>query len=1077
MKSQLALAMACAAMLVAQTPTASVVGRVVDSSGGVVPGVAIKITSLDTNQSRTGASNAAGDYTIPYLNPGKYTLEADAKGFSTYKHAGFTLEVDQEQRIDIRLEVGATTQTVTVVETPEALNTESGARGDVTSNAELTEMPLNGRNYQDLAYLTGGVVPKGADGDGQFAVNGARADNVAFMVDGMNNTQRRNTTVMVSPPLEGIQEFKLVTSGFSAEYGRFAGGMLSMVTKSGGNRVRGSLYEFLRNDAMDARNFFDAGKSKLIQNQFGATVAGPVVIPKLYHGKDKTFFLVSWESLRAVTGSTTRGVVPTPQMLQGDFSKAVTALGKPETITDPLAKNAPFAGNIIPATRLDPVAKSIGAYYPAPNVFGSVNNYLAQANATNSVDKYNIKVDHTLGPNDRLTFSTLWNNNDSVVPYQASRSPVPIFGVINDTFGLLSGIRYIHTFSPTMFNEASANFSRNTLDEPNVGSDHDWSAQAGFLGATKNPTDLGLPYISVSGYIDLGQAYDLPKVWAYNNFQYTDAVTWIKGRHTVKFGGDFLHYQYFNHDYADLRGRLTFTGRFTVDPVADFVLGYAATSRRLTQVGTEYMLDSNYSAFVQDDFKVTSTLTLNVGLRYELMKQPAEKYNARSMFIPDLGKLVIAGTGGLPQATFNAAIAATGLSQDIALASDVGLPRTIVKTNYKNFAPRFGYAWRPFGSTRWVVRGGYGIFYGTDSLYRYDGFSDTFPFVNTLTFSASSSNPLALTLSNPFPAAIAKSSGVTSTSGLPETNPTQYLQSWNTTIERELGGGTVLEIAYAGSKGTHLPREYNLNQQYMYQGIGLGPSPFPAFSTINVFADVSNSSYNSGTVTLRRRLSKQFFIRATYVYSKSIDESSNTGGVIAAGFAVAQNSYDLNAERGRSDFDVGHAFNASFIWAPITPGISCSATGSFQAPRPLIPVRRLLARLATSDIAVSGASRPDRTGKGTLANPTPDQWFDRTVFPILPTKAYLYGNSGRNILDGPGTFALNAGLSRRFRVNETTAVQFRCEAFNLTNHTSLGLPNPDVDVISGASITTAKAPRQMQLGLPRRVLRAPQQIL
>jgi hypothetical protein len=1057
------LLLAVASVALAQSPSASVVGRVVDASGGVVPGVAIKVTNLDTNQTRTSASNGAGDYTIPYLNPGKYTLEADGKGFSIYKHTGFTLEVDQEQRIDIKLEVGSTTQAVTVTETPEALNTESGARGDVTSNAELTEMPLNGRNYQDLAYLTGGVVPKGVDGDGQFAVNGARADNVAFMLDGMNNTQRRNTTVMVSPPLEGIQEFKLITSGFSAEYGRFAGGMLSMVTKSGGNRVRGSLYEFLRNDVLDARNFFDAGKSKLIQNQFGATVAGPVVLPKLYHGKDKTFFLFSWESLRAVSGSTQRGIVPTAQMLQGNFSQAVDAFGKPETIIDPLAKNAPFAGNIIPSSRLDPVAGAIGAFYPAPNLYGSANNYLAQANSTNKFDKYSAKVDHTLGPNDRLTFSTLWNNNNSLNPFQ--RSPVAIFAATNDTFGLLSGIRYIHTFSPSMFNEASANFSRNTLNEPNTGSDHDWSAQAGFLGATKNPVDLGLPYISVSGYIDLGQAYDLPKIWAYNNFQYTDAVTWIRGRHTVKFGADLLHYQYFNHDYADLRGRLTFLGRFTNDPMADFVLGYAQTSRRLTQVGTEYILDSNYSAFLQDDFKITPSLTLNVGLRYELMKQPAEKYDARSIFIPELGKLIIAGTGGIPQSTFNGLVQSTGLSQYVAMASDVGLPRTIVKTNYKDFAPRFGYAWRPFGSSRFVVRGGYGIFYGTDSLYRYDGFSDTFPFVNTQTFSATSTNPLALTVSNPFPAAKAKSSGVTSTSGLPETNPTQYLQSWSTTIERELGGGTVVEIAYAGSKGTHLPREYNLNQQYIFPGKGVGPSPFPAFSTINVFADVANSTYNSGTVTLRRRLSRQIFLRATYVYGKSIDVSSNTGGVIAAGFPTAQNSYDLNAERGRSDFDVGHSFNASFIWSPqftrnlLLRDWQVSGTTTAYTGPPFTP------KVANYSITTGGAARPNRIAAGTLANPTVDQWFDRTAFPVVPLGAFQFGTSGRNILDGPGTFSLNAGLSRRFRFGETRAVQFRCEAFNLTNHTNLGLPQTDVDVLNGATISTAKSPRQMQMGL------------
>jgi TonB-dependent receptor-like protein len=235
---------------------------------------------------------------VPYLHPGRYGLEAQSQGFHAYRHSEFRLEVDQALRLDIALEVGATTETVTVTDTPAALNTESGARGDVTSNAELTEMLLDGRNVTDLAYLTGGVIPRGEGADGQFAVNGARADNVSFLVDGMNNTQRRNTAAMVSPPLEGIQEFKMITSGFNAEYGRFSGGVLSMVTKSGTNRVRGSLYEFLRNDVFDARNFFDAVKSKLRQNQFGATVSGPVFIPKLYNGKERTFFLVSWESQR-----------------------------------------------------------------------------------------------------------------------------------------------------------------------------------------------------------------------------------------------------------------------------------------------------------------------------------------------------------------------------------------------------------------------------------------------------------------------------------------------------------------------------------------------------------------------------------------------------------------------------------------------------------------------------------------------------------------------------------------------------------------------------------------------------------
>jgi hypothetical protein len=293
-----------AVSVAAQTPSASVVGRVTDATGAVVPGVSIKVANLDTNISQPGSSNEVGDFTIPYLTPGRYSLEAQSPGFRTYKRSEFTLAVDQVLRLDISLEVGASTESVTVTAAPSVLNTDSGARGEVTTSEEIAEIPLEGRSFSDLAYLTGGVIPKGDGGDGSYAVNGGRADNVGFLVDGMNNTQRRNTGAVINPPLEGVQEFKMITSGFSAEYGRYAGGVLSVVTKSGSNRFRGALYEFMRNDLADARGFFDVEKSKLRRNQFGATFSGPVFIPRLYNGRDRTFFMVTWESLRLVDAKT-----------------------------------------------------------------------------------------------------------------------------------------------------------------------------------------------------------------------------------------------------------------------------------------------------------------------------------------------------------------------------------------------------------------------------------------------------------------------------------------------------------------------------------------------------------------------------------------------------------------------------------------------------------------------------------------------------------------------------------------------------------------------------------------------------
>ena len=1054
----LGLFLIMAALVSGQTPTASVVGRVVDASGAVIPGVAVKVVQLETNQAFARVTDAAGDFTVPYLTPGKYVLEAKGAGFRAHKQAEFVLTVNQTLRFEIQMEVGATTESVTVTDTPTPLTTESGARGDVTTNQELTEMPLAGRNFSDLAFLTGGVSPKGEDGDGAYAINGARADNVGFLLDGMNNTQRRNTGSMANPPLEGVQEFKMITSGFSAEYGRYAGGILSVVMKSGGNKLRGSLYEFLRNDVLDARGFFAVTKPKLRRNQFGATVSGPII-------KNRTFFLFSWESLRQVAGGLQRGIVPEPEMLRGDFRSARDAFGKPLVITDPLNRAAPFAGNQIPAARLDPVSVKLAKFYPAPNLVSAGVNYIGQANGTSSSNNFSVKVDDTVSDRDRLTFSTFWRPNQSTTPF--NRSPIALFGTTTANFELLSSIRYLRTVSASVFNEASVSFSRRTLNQGWPSNTRDWAGEVGFVGGTTNPIALGLPQSDVSGYITLGHAYDLPKIWSYNNFQYADALTWIRGKHAIKLGGDFLRFQYFSRQFGDTRGRMTFLGRFTNEPMADFVMGYAQTTRRQLDGAGPYHLVSNYSAYAQDDWKVTSTLTLNIGIRYDLMKPPKEKFGAWSMFVPELGKVVIAGRGNLPD--FDARIAETGLKQYVALAGDVGLSPAIVKTNYANFAPRFGFAWRPFGTQKSVIRGGYGMFYGASSLYRTDELSDIYPFSVNESYSATASNPLLLTVSNPYPVAKRRVGGITSTSGQDINSKDQYLQSWSLTMERDFGGGTVLEVAYAGSKGTHLPRRYDVNQPFRVPALRLAdgtfPRPYSPFQTINYFAASSNSIYSSGTVTLRRRFTKELFIRASYVYAKSIDESSNTGGTIAAGFPSAQDARNLHGERGRSDFDIGHSFVASFIYAPkfskhlMLRNWQLAGTTRAYTGQPFTP------KVANVSLDLGDAVRPDRIATGTLAGAGPDGWFDRTAFPLVPRGSFRFGSSGRNVLDGPGFFTLDTSLSRRFVIAEQKAVQFRVETFNVSNRTNFSLPETRVDVLNGGTINSSRAARVFQLGL------------
>jgi outer membrane receptor protein involved in Fe transport len=1046
-----------------QTSSASVVGRVTDTTGAVVRGVSVTITNLDTNVAQPGSSNEVGDFTIPYLNPGRYTLEATCAGFRTYKRTEFTLQVAEVLRIDIPLEVGATVESITVSDTPAVLNTESGARGDVTTTEEIAELPLDGRNFSDLAYLTGGVIPKGDGGDGAYAVNGARADNFGFIMDGMNNTQRRNTGAMITPPLEGVQEFKMLTSGYSAEYGRYAGGMLTVVTKSGTNRIRGSLFEFLRNDAFDATGYFDVEKSKLRRNQFGATVGGPVYIPKIYDGRNRTFFLVTWESMRSVAGKTQRGIVPSPAMRRGDFSKAVNALGAPLSITDTLAK-APFPNNQIPLSRMDPVSLKMADYFPLPNLTGSANNFISQGNSTSSNDNFGIKADHNISPNDRLTASVFWAKNNSWDPVADGRSPLPIFGSGNHPLNVLAYLRYVRTITPTMYLEAGASFSRKTNNQAwPYSASHDWASDIGFSGGTTNPVARGLPQVEAVGYIILGPAYDLPKIWSYNNYQYNAGLTWIRGRHSVKMGGDFLRYQYFARNYGDTRGRIQFNGRFTGETFADMLLGWVNSSRRQMDADGPYDLLSSYAAYVQDDFKISPTLTLNLGMRYEIMKPPKEKFSALSMFLPDVGKQVMSGPGNLSPAEFAQRLQDVG-SQNVVMAKDLGLPDSILHTDYLNFGPRFGFAWRAFGNANTVIRGGYGIFYGSSSLYRLDEYTGTFPYSITQTFSVSSTNPLLVTMSNPFPGTRQSISGVTSTYGQGSADPkSQYLQSYNLTLEREFAHGTVLEVAYAGSKGTHLQRRYDINQAYRDPALR-NLRPYPGFSSINITCDCSNSIYNSGSLTVRRRFSNQLFVRAAYTFAKSIDETSNTGGTIQYNFPVAQDSRNLRAERGRSDFDIGHAFAASFIWTPrvsrnvLLRDWQLSGTSTIYTGPPFTP------KLGTVDYTNGSASRPDRIRKGTLDNPTVDQWFDRTAFPIVPLGSYRWGTSGRNILDGPGTMSINTGLSRKIRLAETKVLQFRLEAVNMPNHPNLNLPENRVDILSGGTISRAKGNRTLTLG-------------
>jgi outer membrane receptor protein involved in Fe transport len=1062
------LSLLFAGPMAAQTPAATLVGRVIDASRASVADASIRVRDINTNEIRTARSTAEGEYTVSALSPGSYEVTIEKAGFKTLRETALELAVDQTARLDVVLQIGAVTESVEVQATVPLLNTETSSRGDVIAPREITEMPLNGRDFNDLAFMVPGVqtAEEGSKGS-PYVINGARADASNVTVDGFNNQNPRDAGAQARPPLESLQEFKLQTSGYSAEYGRLAGGVVTMALKSGGNQLHGSVFEYVRNDMFDARNFFDAGKSKLRRNQFGASASGPVVIPKLYDGHDKTFFLASWESFRGTSGSSSLGVIPTDLERNGNFSKSLDATGKLVLIKDPLASgscsatvsSACFPGNIIPTSRFSPISQQLLSYFPSPNTTG-VNNYLANANSVDNWDSFVFKVDQRLGSKDNVSVRVLERWESSNNPF--SGSPLGTFGATTDNGQALYGVSETRVFTPIVINEFRIGLTRTTDVELSDHAGTNWAAKYGIPGTTTDPTLAGFPKFSITGYEGFGDSTTNPIRYVVNNFNWNDVLSWNKGRHTIRVGGDVLHVQYYQPTNSNFNGTLTFSGKNSSNGFADFLLGFnSSTSRKIGTV-TNHIYSTNYGAFIQDDYKIHPNLTLNLGLRYELQSMPFEKYGQMSNYIPSLRKVILAGATTVPNLA--ATVAGAGLTGLVGLAADNGIPNSLVHNNYDNFAPRVGFAWRPFGNNRTVVRSGFGIFYTGSRLsaMRTD-LTGGFPFSLSQSFTGSTANPAALTLANPFPDALAKLSGTTTTNGFELNPPSPYLASWNFTIERDLGRGVGIETGYSASKGTHLGRKYDLNQELRTPTSTT--RPYAGYGDIEYYTFGGNSSYQAGTVTIRKRFEHGMFFRANYTFGKSIDTASGLNYAGNGGYQGAQDSLDLNSERGRSDFDIRHVFSMNFAWLlPFRQNAfvrdwQLAGTGTAYSGQPFTP------QLSGPSNDLAQATRPDRLANGALDNPTANLWFNPAAFAIVPDSAYRYGNSGRNILDGPRNTNINLALSRNFQLTERAKAQFRWETFNTTNHTNFNLPAINIDKSNAGTITKARAARVMQLGL------------
>ncbi|HTM51218.1 MAG TPA: carboxypeptidase regulatory-like domain-containing protein [Bryobacteraceae bacterium] len=1058
---------------------ATVTGIVTDSAAAVVPGVQIRIRNVDTGIARTVVTNHEGSYTITTLPPGPYELTAELTGFRGYQKTGIVLEIGMALRDDIQLAVGGVTESVHVTAEIAALNTENGAiKGDVIVQQEIMDLPLDGRDFTDLAFLVPGVMPAAQGGQGSgMNVNGARATDTNFYVDGFSNRNPRGAAAQARPNMSAMQEFKMEVSGYSAEMGRMAGGVMNMVMKSGANQYHGDVFYYIRNNVIDARSFFDVQKQKLNRRQYGATLHGPVQLPKLYDGHNRTFFMFSWESYKQLIGGARLTHVPSALERLGDYSRSFSLTGAPVRVTDPLGGNQPFPGNIMPASRFDAIAQKLLAYYPAANRANPRLNLLTSGNDNDTWDSFIVKADHRFSEKNSMSYRYQIRFNNTMEPFPEA-TPLGIFGNLQNDDRSLMGIDFTHMFTPTFLVEMRSGFSRNTTRNKCVWNGIDVAGQLGIPDSTKDPDLVGFPLFNVTDYSSLGCTANMPVEYHVTDIQGSFKFTWVKSRHVMKWGYEHsrvrINQPYFNNN----RGTFVFNGARSSFPMADFMMGMMNQTTRQVGWNRNYLRSTSVGMYFVDDFKLRPNLTLNLGVRYEIDMIPHDRYNHITNFVPEIGKLVLA----FNDPTVKDIVARAGLAERVTYAEAVGLPANLVYPDYTNIAPRVGFAWTPWKDRRTVLRGGYGMFYTGLLLNPYrNQLQNTFPYAQTETFTWQAARQDYVTLSNPFPNDRAVTGGTTTSSGVETHAPTGYMHSANLTVERDLGNGTALEIGIVGSRGIHLSRLRDINlprrteAAYMANIAVVNLRPFPFFNgAINQFQFVSNSIYYATQFSIRKRARGGTFFRLNYSYGKSLDDASQVNGTSDAGILAA--SQDINnrrADYSRSDSDRGHVMTAAFSWqVPFgrgrkffrgAHGLGQGLIGGWQfsgatfmaTGAPLTPVA------ADVNLNLGESQKPNRIAKG-IPDEIPGQkrgvdrpWFDPAAFVKVPQcvsvavgcpadkygfKPFVYGNSGRNILDGPGLAYVNLSMMKNFRFEERKNIQFRFESFNAFNHPNFLMP-------------------------------------
>jgi Carboxypeptidase regulatory-like domain len=1101
------LAIFCASKGAAQDISASVRGTVVDASGAIVSSAKITATHSETGLQRTTLSDAQGAYVLLELPVGNYRLEAQAKGFKGYLQEGISLDVNQTATVVIHLVVGTASQQIEVTANAPVIESTSTSLGKTVGEREVLELPLNGRHFTQLGLLQPGVVPitpglqlaGGTLRDGQaYAVNGQRPESNNFLIDGANNFNTVDGGFVLEPPVDAIAEFRILTHTANAEFGHSTGSTTNIITRSGTNAYHGSLWEFLRNNALDAKSFFADSVEPLKRNQFGGVFGGPV-------RRDKTFFFVYYEGLRNRQGETTRVTVPSDAERTGNFADqcplnngTFNAQGLCIDNTSGLVSQHgqlfnEFTGQPIPNNELpfiNPISQNLLPFYPHAN--SGPFTFVGTQLLTGNMDQFGARLDHYLTEHDMLNFRYSFGQRSQVDPLSTSGANVPGFPVGEDQRDQNFVAQETHTFSPSLLGILRISYLRNKflLDEH---LNHTDPASLGFGYAPTLESAIGPPFVQVGGYASVGDPITGPRNTYQNSYDFSSSLTWVKGRHEFKFGGGFTYDQINVLQGIATNGFFVFSTFPVNNSFASFLFGQPVF---FLQGGGDFnrgLRGHAFNLYAQDTWRITPRLTINYGLRYEVPSPYTEIHNRQNLWEPGVQSTVFP-------------TAPTGLLYP----GDKGVPDGLIPTQRDAFAPRLGLAWDVTGKGTLLVTAAYGIFY--DPYYTGQGgplqtpisappflqtpqittpnFAD--PFNGTNPFNGSFAQPMTLLTLNP-------------DLRLP------YAQDWNLNFQRGFGKDWLLEVGYIGTKGTKLPRFIEANptvydpaltptensnlsdQRRLFSGCTVqAPSPC-TFSSVGEIAGIADSSYHALQASLHKRFSHGLSALLSYTLSKTLDDASTfniTGSAsqsVAGENDLAQNPFDVKGEYGRSLFDARHRFVASYQWnlpwfahpdnwyGHVLGGWMVNGITTLMSNTPFTVYDSSNPSEQGSAPEISGffSSRPNQVGNANSGScqqagaavpvRTASCWFNTGAF--QQAQPGQFGDVGRNTLKGPAFQQWDFSAIKTIPIHESVNLQFRAEFFNIFNNVNFELPNNDINSPNFGQIEAAQPGRIVQLAL------------